>query len=150
MISKDLGLHYRTHLVFYVINKLDQINSQNNDDALRSLATSTTLRLPIIVELGSASRRYYITDIIESDPSCNAYEAYMISDKFVSKTPSVLMAYIQDKDDPYQKFFEALKYVVKRKFKNIVVDRTRSIIVFGGEVYDEGTDPSQILFPPWA
>jgi hypothetical protein len=162
MTSNNQRLHYLLHLVFYLINKLDQINSQNNDDALRSLATSTKLRLPMIVELGSASRRYYITNIIESNDICNTYEAYMISDMFVSKTPSILKAYRQDKDDtdlPYylqdkvdtdQNFFDDLKSIVQRKWKNVVVDRTRSIIVFGGEVYDEGIDPSQVLFPPWA
>jgi hypothetical protein len=133
MTSNNQRLHYLLHLVFYLINKLDQINSQNNDDALRSLATSTKLRLPMIVQLGAfASQKYYIVNRLGSNSISHAYEAYMINNGYIDQSPVVLKAFFGDEEAIDQHLTDEADYRKMMKELFVTVDRTNHIVIYGG------------------
>jgi hypothetical protein len=87
----------------------------------------------MVVRVGAASRRFLIVDRIDTNPLFNTYEAYVIHDKFVSKAPLVLMAFVNDNGDADRLLRKELNYRLGMKEKNVVVDRARFILVYGGD-----------------
>jgi hypothetical protein len=85
----------------------------------------------MIVRVGGASRKFLIVNRMETNPLFNAYEAYVVHDKFVSSTPLVLVAFVNDNGDAPQNLHKELNNLLWMKQKNIVVDRAHSIVVYG-------------------
>jgi hypothetical protein len=86
----------------------------------------------MVVQIGETSRQFLIVDCLDTNPLFNAYEAYVIHDKFVSSTPLVLKAFRKENGKADQNLSKELNVRAEMKEKNVVVDRAHYIIVYGG------------------
>jgi hypothetical protein len=91
----------------------------------------------MVVRVGAASARFLIVDRIDTNPLFNTYEAYAVNGRFVSSTPLVLMAFLDDNGDALRHFCKE-SYRLQMKEKNVVVDRAHYIIVYGGTYVFQG------------
>ena len=85
----------------------------------------------MIVRVGTPSRKFLIVDRIDANPLFNAYETYVIHDKFVSKAPLVLMAFVNDTGDAERVLRKELNN--RLGMQNVVLDRAHCILVYGGD-----------------
>jgi hypothetical protein len=97
----------------------------------------------MVVRVGAASRRFLIVNRIDANPLFNAYEAYVIHDKFVSSTPLVLMAFVNNNGVALRHFSKE-SYRLQMEEKNVLVDRAHFIIVYGGTYVFQGRQANSI------
>jgi hypothetical protein len=86
-----------------------------------------------VVDVDGASRRFLIVRRIYGNSLANAFEAYLMHDKFVSSIPLVLMAFVNDNGDADQNLSKELTFRAELKEENLVVDRAHSILIYAGD-----------------